>query len=666
MRWQWSEGQRVRHIVAAALFAALSIAMTWPLARNLGRAVAHAGDPFIVVWILDWDWWATLHQPLALFHANTFYPAKYSLAFSENLYGVALLLFPLRMLGVTAVSAFNVAMLAGFAFSGFAAYLLGWRLTRSWAAGLAAGVFYAFLPFRFVHLSHLQHVWGGWLPMLLFALLLYAEIPTRRRAALFAAVFVMNGLTNIHFLFFGTLTIAITAALLIPRESWRRLLIASVVAFAVLAPFLYPYLAVAKLYGMERAADEVARFSATAMDWLPHDGEPERRLYPGALALAVSAFALVIGRGTLQTAASRKLALLWIAIGFLGSLGFNTEFHTFLYGAVPGFRAIRVPARWAVIAYVGLAILIALATAALARRSRALAFLVPIAFVVTLWQAPIRWYLIDPDPSPVYTWLATQKLDGGVAELPMDAVASDYEAMLRATVHHKPIVNGVSGFAPPLRVELSALSNATPVPDAFIDRLREANVELMILHADLLGGHRDEVHTWLRRELDRNRIAFVGRFDTKNEGDWVFRIPTEGRGINAAERRGLNPAELDAFLGGATICGSSLMGALDFPGAAFTFRKSAIFSGWVVSRDGIRGVDLLFDNRRERFPARLQADPLLDARCAGVANVTRTRYVAVFDERPEDVSRETDVQVEVTDGRGRKTVFDHRWMTWMR
>jgi hypothetical protein len=78
----------------------------------------------------------------------------------------------------------------------------------------------------------------------------------------------------------------------------------------------------------------------------------------------------------------------------------------------------------------------------------------------------------------------------------------------------------------------------------------------------------------------------------------------------------------------------------------------------------VRSVDLLFNNRRVSFPARLQPDPLLDTRCAGVPNVTRTRFIALFPARPEDVARETDVLVEVTDGEGRKTVFDDRWLTW--
>lgn len=647
--------RRANHAAAALVFAALAIVMTWPLARLLGRATDHPGDPYITAWTLDWDWWATFHRPLALFDANTFYPARYSLAFSENLYGLAVLLFPLRMLGVGPVAAQNVAILLGFAFCGFAMYLLGRRLTGSWIAGMAAGVFYAFVPFRFVHLPHVQHIWGGWLPLLLLALLRYAETPTRRRAVVFAAVFVMNGLTNIHYLFFGALAAAITAVLLLPRSKWRELLLATGAALLVLAPFLYPYAAVAKLYGMQRGWQEVLHFSAVPSDWLPGlADEPERRLYPGALAYAGALAALVFAR---KQKAQLALALLWVVLGFLGSLGLHFVFHEFLFGAVPGFRAVRVPARWAAIAYIGLAMLIALATAALARRNRWLALLAPVVLIVHLWHGPLRWFLLEPRPDAVYRWLATQPVRGA-AELPMDAGASDYEYMLRATAHHRNIVNGISGFAPPLRDELSALSNATPVGDAFVDALQKAGVDLLIVHPDILGGRRPVVRDWLRRELDRGRISFVRQFPTTAEGDWVFRI---GSPSAVAPQ----PSNLKSFLDGAPTCGTTTMGALDFPQPKLRFdRGQALFSGWVVAPHGIRSIDLWFGNRAESHRPRLFPDPLLDTRCPGQPGVTRTRYLLEFAQRPATLRRETDVQVEVTDGRGEKTVFTQVWFTW--
>src|SRR4051812_44436089 len=124
------------NLPAAALFLLLAAAMTWPLLPNLTTAVADPGDPFIHIYILDWDWYATLHQPLHLFDGAAYYPAKYSLAYSENMYGIAMLLFPLRAIGVDALTAHNVAMLLGYAFTGFAMFVLGRIITGSAAAGV--------------------------------------------------------------------------------------------------------------------------------------------------------------------------------------------------------------------------------------------------------------------------------------------------------------------------------------------------------------------------------------------------------------------------------------------------------------------------------------------------------------------------------------------------
>jgi len=671
----------LRHICMAVAFIVMSVAMTWPLARNLDRAVSDPGDPYINTWILDWDWWATFRAPLSLFHANAFHPAQYSLAFSENLYGIAVLLFPLRAIGVSALTAYNIALLAGFAFCGFAAYLLGRKLTGSWIAGMAAGVFYAFVPFRFTHLSHVQHIWGGWLPLLLVALLGYARTPTRRRAWIFAAVFVMNGLTNVHYLLFGALASAITAVLLIPRSQWRELAIATGGALLILAPFLYPYAAVADMYGMVRPRAEIARFSAHLSDWLPgRVTEPERRLYPGALAYIAALLALFVVR---RKKPQLALALLWIAIGVLGSLGLNFVFHEFLYGAVPGFRALRVPARWAVIAYIGIAMLIALLTAAIVRRNRWLALIVPVAFLVTLWEAPIRWYLADPKPAEVDRWLATQHVRA-IAQLPLDTGASEYEYLYRATVHHQRMINGVSGFAPRDRDRLAAMSKATPIPDELLDELAKSNVELLIVHADALGERAPVIHEWLRRELDRGRIGFVRRFHSPLAGSWVFRlgvprstseylgVPRGGKGkpldksLRGTPRYSevLRGTQLQDFLAGQTTCSADTMGALDFPPARTRFDRSAIFSGWAMSPHGIRSVDLWFNNRTIKLPAKLAQDPFLALRCPRDKHLARTRYVGLFVGRPEGIRRRTDVQVEVTDGRGEKTVFDNRWITW--
>ncbi len=390
-----------RDLTAAAFFIVLSIAMTWPLARVIDRGVADIGDPLHLSWVLDWDYYATLHHPFRLFDADMFYPARYSLAFSENLYGIALFLFPLRLAGASAITAHGIALIAAFAFSGFGAYLLGRSITGCTIPALAAGIFYAFLPWRFTQLQHIAYVSSGWLPVLIVVLLHYAQTPTWRNAALFGSVFLMNGLSNLHWLAFGALTVMLTVPILVAPRHWHRIAGATFIACCLLAPFLYPYVRAAKLYGMTRSWAETMSFSATWNGWLNpgivnrlyaglanQRGDPECWLFPGFLAIVLSiAGAIVAAR---QRNRMLSIALLWFTIGFIGSFGLHAFFHRFLFDYVPGFRSIRVPARWANIAYVAMAMLIALALAPVVRKRRWIAAVIALAMIVELRAAPIR------------------------------------------------------------------------------------------------------------------------------------------------------------------------------------------------------------------------------------------------------------------------------------
>ena len=621
-----------KHIAAVAIFITLSIVMTWPLAARLDHAVADPSDPFINIWILDWDHYATFHHPLSLFDANIFYPVHDTLALSENLYGIALVLIPLRAIGLSAVTAYNIAMLGGFAFSGFAAYLLGVRLTGSFIAGIAAGVFHAFVPFRFTHLPHVQHVFAGWVPLLLVTLLGYVDRPSRRNAALFGVVFLMNGLTNIHWLLFGSFAIGATVLLFVITgvRRWRELIIATSIAAALLVPFLIPYGRVAKT--MARTWTETKFYSATWSDWLVSSSanrvytfmrdasvNPERRLFPGALSIVAALVALFLAcrypRGV-------TLGILWTVIGVAGSIGLNFCFHQFLFDAVPGFRGIRVPARWAEIAYIGLAMLIAVATAFVGRRQRWIAVAIPILFIVELRAAPIRWYRAPVEVPEVYRWLAKQNMRA-VVELPIDVRGSEYLYMFRAVAHHKNLVNGVSGAVPPEFARLTEMSRSSP--DAFIAELRRSGVDLVIVHADETAPE-----PW------RARLPLLHRFESMGPGgDWVFTL----RGPRT-EARGL---------------GQWTFGNFDRPPA---LRGAAFFSGYAYSPWGIRGVDLLFEDGSVRIPAILVADPKLKQFGA------KPRFVSSLLTRPDGVSVESDVQAVVIDGRGQRKRLQFYWITW--
>ena len=91
----------------------------------------------MIAWTLWWDYHQTFTNPLHLFDANVFYPYKYTLAFSENDYGLALLFFPLFAMGVRALTVNAIATFLGFAFCGYGAFRLTRTLTRSVGAAWA-------------------------------------------------------------------------------------------------------------------------------------------------------------------------------------------------------------------------------------------------------------------------------------------------------------------------------------------------------------------------------------------------------------------------------------------------------------------------------------------------------------------------------------------------
>ena len=70
-----------REILIFLAFLGLTVLMTWPWAAHLRDAVSDRGDPYLNAWILWWNYHQTFNDPLNLFHANIFYPYRYTLAF---------------------------------------------------------------------------------------------------------------------------------------------------------------------------------------------------------------------------------------------------------------------------------------------------------------------------------------------------------------------------------------------------------------------------------------------------------------------------------------------------------------------------------------------------------------------------------------------------------
>jgi hypothetical protein len=653
---------RFRRLVSEFLtfivFAGLTLVMTWPWIWNLRDNVADEGDSYLNTWILWWDYHQTFTHPLQLFDANIMYPYRYTLAFSEHGYGIAAPFFPLFALGFRPLTINGIATLAGFALCGYGAFRLSRTLTGSTGGAWVAGIFFAFVPYRFHQLPHIMYIWAGWIPLLLEALVLYARRPNRPQAVWLGVAFFMNGLTCIHWFVLTLIPLMLTGIFLVWRQNlwrdrkfWLRAAVVLGIAAVALLPFLAPYAQVARLYGLVRGPAEVNFFSALPINWLTVDWQnkfwkglgssvspyqTELALFPGLLPLLLTLVAftvrdvrtetegfrwwsvrvldglaigalilallsagypvlrlplfgielfhasstwwtlMAVAAGTFVTRcvlapprlpglflkSSRsaldrsaqvfgilEIGLIWAVIGFFGSLGMHFFFHRMLYKYVFLFRSIRVPARWAMICFVGLSLLAGFGAARLANRFalnqsrwiKAAAFAV-IACLLLFEQrsAPLSLVRGATDPDPITLKLKHTTMKGGIVELPAGVGSANYIYTLRASDHARPLVDGVSGFRPPIEQAVEEMSQSRPISNRFLDLLEAIPVSYLVVHHAALDHESEEAVTnFLNDATGGGRLRLVERFGSAGSEDELFVLTkTEPDAVSAATVHG--------------------------------------------------------------------------------------------------------------------------------
>jgi hypothetical protein len=270
-------------------------------------------DAKLNAWIFHWDFHQTLRDPLHLFDANIFYPARYALAFSENLFGAAVFGFPLFASGASTLFVYNFLFLLGMFLSAVGAWALSRRVTGDPAASLLAGFVFAFVPWRLAQIPHVQYQWGAFLAFLLLFLLRWLDGGRRRDLVLFGVFFTWNALTNVHYAIFSGILLAVVLAweALTSGDAgigWRirRAVGATAIAAIVVLPFYVPYAKAAKLYGMRRSAGEMRFYSARPSAlfvagpqnklWSPltqRFARPEAEMFPGVVPFALAVYAVV-------------------------------------------------------------------------------------------------------------------------------------------------------------------------------------------------------------------------------------------------------------------------------------------------------------------------------------------------------------------------------------
>ncbi len=266
----------IEAIAAGALYAALTVVMAWPLTRHPGSTVLPLGaDTNLFLWTIGWDLHAIVHQPLAIFDANIFYPLPHTLAYSENAIGSALLAAPVLLVSGNPVLALNAVLLLACVLCGVGAFVLSRRLGLSVGASTMAGLIFAFTPPRFLRTGQLHLATIQWLPFCLASLHMFLKTGRARHAWWACAFLAVELLTSGH----GTVFILIASFGLVAwhaavgdtrltRAHVERAALPALLVAALAGAVFLPYREAQLEVGLKRSLQDSYRFSANAASFI--------------------------------------------------------------------------------------------------------------------------------------------------------------------------------------------------------------------------------------------------------------------------------------------------------------------------------------------------------------------------------------------------------------
>ena len=296
---------RSQTLMVFGLFVVLTLAMTYPLVLHLGSSVRDRGDPLLNTWILAWN-----NRQMAGFHlagwfdANIYYPNRNTLAYSEHLFSQALVSLPINLLTGNPILAYNLVLILAFATSGFGMYLLARRLSGHFLGSVAAGIIFAFSPFMFAHLPHIQVITAGGIPLTFLFLIRFFSHGRWKDLLLFTLFYVLQSLANGYYALFltvlaGLFILVMTVAGQKWREGkfWLQMAVFALLAVLTIGPFMYQYAQVKSTLGLDRGMGASARltsFLTTSPQNLFYGRisqpfrQSENELFPGAVAFILA------------------------------------------------------------------------------------------------------------------------------------------------------------------------------------------------------------------------------------------------------------------------------------------------------------------------------------------------------------------------------------------
>ncbi|MHC1686991.1 MAG: hypothetical protein AB9879_04710 [Methanothrix sp.] len=501
------------------------------------------GDPAFNTWVLAWDVHSLTTDPINLFNTNIFYPfTKNTLAFSEHLIADMLVAFPIIMITHNPILAYNLILVISFILSGFGVFLLiKYYLNDNYSAFIGGAIF-AFCIIRFAHFGHLQLLTAQWIPFVLLYLDKFLREADYKNLIFLYIFYVLQILSSWYLAFYITISIGVYAlcVFMIDKETRKnlyqhpyqmKLILFLICTISSVAPFAIPYLQIAQEYGFIRTLGEVSSFSADIGDYFltpinnlvygrssypfqVNRNTAEHSMFPGMSAIILSIYGLFL-LSKIEFNKKNKLALIIISnkiqttylilalIAFILSLGYPLHFfghvlnidlpYKYLFEYFPGFKSMRVPSRFGFIVMLSLSVLAGYGMNKFIKsksniKKTAISSIVLLIIIIESTNIPLcsDTMPIGQEIPDVYKWLANEKGDFAIAEIPSD-IWSDTKYMYFSTYHWKKLINGYSGFFPDFYLENMSAIMSFPSLES-IDRLNTIGAKYLIVHKKDMNG----------------------------------------------------------------------------------------------------------------------------------------------------------------------------------
>lgn len=519
--------------------------MTYPTIFHMGSGVRDLLDSVFDVWVISQNVQKLINlQFHDYFDANIFFPYKKTLVYSNHFFTQSLFAVPFFLVSKNPTFTYNMILLISFFTSALGMFLLARYLTGNPLASIIAGIIFAFSPFMISHLTQLQIITAGGIPLTFLFLHKFFKHEQTRHLMLFALFFILQFLASGHYALYLTLFCGLYMLIYMLTDNhykqgqfWIKICLLFLIMIITLGPFLFQYIQVQKEIGFSRGgvtnATLVQFLASTPNNWIYGKltrsfQQNEGILFPGILAviLAFIGFTSGIKKRLVNKKIFENHTLVYSAIlllSFLFTFGMKGP-YLLLHKFVPGFNGVRVAQRFHVMVMFSLAVLAAFGIqyllSALKKNKKFLVGIPLIAVVVFEYMSipiPTKSVPTRDEIPAVYQWMETIDKDIAIIELPipekrLKRISVESLRMYYSIYHRKKMVNGRSSYFPPLYYEIRQRWWHSPQKQ-FINDLKVLGVRYMILHSNMIKKER---LAEIRQTLShlKKDIQFVNKIGT--------------------------------------------------------------------------------------------------------------------------------------------------------